>query len=429
MGNHIVRGNNHIVIPRAAFQKGIEGFVALGCLVVDGNPGFFLELCDKLLVDILAPTAHVYHRMGIGGAGKQNDCGQKSSRQDPGPAPLNPSSLRGRESHGNPFRGTAAAGGVGSHALQTGLPEVGDHQKQQDCHKEQGGDSVDFRRYPFLSHAIDGHSQGRGRRTRGEIADNKIIYAHGKGCQRAGDDAGLDFRQNHFPECLHPGTAQVLSGVHQILVHLPQLWAYRENDVGNIEGNMGNQQRAEAQGQPGGKLYKMLHAVEPVGEITPESKKGYKEQAHRHTGDNISIHHGNIVHRVQKIPLPPPETVEPDSGEGPGKCGNRRGKQGHQQGCVDAPEDQPIMQQLPVPVQGKAGPDDIAVPGVEGKDNQQKNRRVEKHEHQGGKHPAQGRIPAFHSITACSSPSPKRFMTTIHTTTITIITREMAAPS
>ncbi len=31
-----------------------------------------------------------------------------------------------------------------------------------------------------------------------------------------------------------------------------------------------------------------------------------------------------------------------------------------------------------------------------------------------------------HSITACSSPSPKRFMIDIQTTTITIITRAMA---
>ena len=33
------------------------------------------------------------------------------------------------------------------------------------------------------------------------------------------------------------------------------------------------------------------------------------------------------------------------------------------------------------------------------------------------------RLLPFHSITACSSPSPKRFITTIHTTTMTIITK------
>ena len=34
----------------------------------------------------------------------------------------------------------------------------------------------------------------------------------------------------------------------------------------------------------------------------------------------------------------------------------------------------------------------------------------------------------FHGITACSSPSPKRFITHIHATTMTIITRAMAEP-
>ena len=55
---------------------------------------------------------------------------------------------------------------------------------------------------------------------------------------------------------------------------------------------------------------------------------------------------------------------------------------------------------------------------------------VEEHEHQHHKQAVQRRmLSLFHIITACSSPSPKRFMTTMQMTTITIITREMAAPS
>ena len=45
------------------------------------------------------------------------------------------------------------------------------------------------------------------------------------------------------------------------------------------------------------------------------------------------------------------------------------------------------------------------------------------------KQAVQKRIVLLHIITACSSPSPKRFMTTMQMTTITIITSEMAAPS
>ena len=66
---------------------------------------------------------------------------------------------------------------------------------------------------------------------------------------------------------------------------------------------------------------------------------------------------------------------------------------------------------------------------IEREDNQQNNRSVEKQEYQNHEYPVKQRIvPFIHSITACSSPSPKRFITTMQITTMTIMTREMAAP-
>ena len=85
-------------------------------------------------------------------------------------------------------------------------------------------------------------------------------------------------------------------------------------------------------------------------------------------------------------------------------------------------------EELRVPMEGEALPDHVAVAGVKGKDDQQHDGRVEEHEHQRHKQAVQKRIVLLHIITACSSPSPKRFMTTMQMTTITIITREMAAP-
>ena len=85
-------------------------------------------------------------------------------------------------------------------------------------------------------------------------------------------------------------------------------------------------------------------------------------------------------------------------------------------------------EELRVPMEGEALPDHVAVAGVKGKDDQQHDGRIEEHEHQRHKQAVQKRIVLLHIITACSSPSPKRFMTTMQMTTITIITREMAAP-
>ena len=192
---------------------------------------------------------------------------------------------------------------------------------------------------------------------------------------------------------------------------------------------MGNQQGSKAQGQPLGEDNEALDAVEPHGKVPPEGEKGHEKQAHGHAGYNIGVHHGDVVHRVQNRPGPPPEAVKPDGGKGARRGGDGRGQQGDQQRGVHAAHDEPVLEEGFVPVQGKAGPDDVAVALIKGKDNQQKNGRVEEQEDQGHQGPAAQAVLSFHSITACSSPSPKRFMTTMQTTTMTIITREMAAPS
>ena len=63
-----------------------------------------------------------------------------------------------------------------------------------------------------------------------------------------------------------------------------------------------------------------------------------------------------------------------------------------------------------------------------GENDKQENGKVEEQEYQSHKQAVSNTALLFHSITACSSPSPKWFMTTMHTTTTSIITREMAAP-
>ena len=190
---------------------------------------------------------------------------------------------------------------------------------------------------------------------------------------------------------------------------------------------MGDEQCPEAHGQVGGEP-EQPQRVEPGGEAAPTAEKRHEQQAHGNTGDDIRVHHGDVVDGHQRIPDPAAHGIEADGGEGPGHGGDHGGQQGDQQGSIHALHDEPVAEQLGVPVQGKALPDHVAVACVEGKDDQQDDGGVEKHEHQHHKQAAEKRIVLFHIITACSSPSPKRFMTTMQMTTITIITREMAAP-
>ena len=428
LGDHVVGGDDDVVVPGAAFQQGVEGLVALRRLIVDHDAGLFLKLGDQLLVDILAPAAHIDHGLGVGGAGQQAHRHHKGGGQDGGRAPAGQPAPGGGEGLGDLLRPGTAADLPAAQALQPGLPDIDDDQQQKHGHEQQGGNGVDLRRDPLFRHAVDGHGQGGGGRAGGEIADDEVVHAHGEGRQRAGDDAGLDLRQNDLPEGLHPGAAQVHGGVHQVFVHLPQLGAHGQNDIGDVEGHMGDEQRAEAQGQAGGQLHKVLRAVEPGREVGPEGEKRHKEQTHGDAGDDIGVHHGDVVDGVQHAAGAPAEAEKADGREGAGGGGDGGGQQGDQQGGVHALHDEPVRKELLIPVQGKTAPDDVAVALVEGKDDEQEDGGVQEQKHQGHEKAVEGGI-LSHSITACSSPSPKRFMTHMQTTTMTIITREMAAPS
>ena len=318
-------------------------------------------------------------------------------------------------------------GGTTLQLLLTGFPQVFHHQQHQHCHKQQRGHGVDLGGNALFGHAIDGHGQGRGGGTGGEVGDHEIINGHGEGDQSAGDDTGLDLRQDHQEKGLHPGTAQILGCVHQIFVHLTQLGCHVQDDVGDIEHHMGNEQRAEAQCQPGGQFHQTLYAVKPLGDIAPVLEEGGEEQAQRNTGDNIGVHHGDVVHRQQGIAGASAHAVQADGGKGAGDGGDHGGQQGNQQRGIHAFHDNAVLEQLFVPVQREALPDHAALTGVEGEDDQKKDGGVQEQEHQSHKQ-ASGGVILFHSIIASSSPSPKWFITTMQATTTTIMTMEMAAP-
>ena len=291
--------------------------------------------------------------------------------------------------------------------LQLRLPDVDHHQECQHRQKQQGGDGVDLRGNAALGHTVDGHGQGGGGGTGGEVGDDEVVHAHGEGDKGPGDDARLDLREDHLPERLHPGTAQVLGRVHQVFVHLPQAGGDVEDHVGDVEGHMGQQEGAEPQGQAGGELHGALHAVEPPGEAPPALEEGHKEQAQAHAGDDVGIHHGDVVDHQDGVPLPAAEAVEADGGEGPGGGGDHRGQEAHQQGHVEALHDEPVLEELPVPVEREAPPHGAGIPSVEGEDDEQDDGQVQEEEHQADQKAAPGAVSFFHLNALLSLPCGK----------------------
>ena len=196
---------------------------------------------------------------------------------------------------------------------------------------------------------------------------------------------------------------------------------------------MGNEHGAEAQGElrEGNAI---LGAEEidnhPVvgGKFIPQAKHRHKQHAQGDSRDNIRIHHGDVVHIQQHGAGTPAHGVEAHRGEGSRSSGNHGSQGRHQQSGVDALDNGPVMEQLLIPAQGEALPHHVAVAGVEGKYNHQQDRGIQEQENQPHEDPAAQTAFFFHRTTACSSPSPKRFIIHMQMMTITIITSAMALP-
>ena len=191
---------------------------------------------------------------------------------------------------------------------------------------------------------------------------------------------------------------------------------------------MGDEQGAEAHVEPDGETDQALNGVDPPGEIRPAGEEGHKQQTQAHAGDDVRIGHGDAVDGHQGPPPALFHVEQAHGGHGPRCRGDHRGQQGHQQGGPQRAGDGPVPDQLLVPAQGKALPHGAAAGVVEGEDDQHEDGRVEKQEDQRHENAVEAAAFPAHSITACSSPSPKRFITAMHTTTMTIITSATAEP-
>ena len=62
-GDHIVRRDDDVIVTSAGFQQGVQGFIALGGLVVDLDAGLVLEFVDQVLVNVFTPAANIHNTL------------------------------------------------------------------------------------------------------------------------------------------------------------------------------------------------------------------------------------------------------------------------------------------------------------------------------------------------------------------------------
>ena len=153
--------------------------------------------------------------------------------------------------------------------------KVDDAEHQRDGDNDERGECVDGG-IDALGHGVDQNGNVVHAVARGEVGDHEVVKAHGECDERAGDDARADLRHDDAGECLERRSAEVHRRVDEIRVERAQLWRDGEHDVGDAEHDVREQQRQKA----------LLH------------RQHAEEHQQTDAGDNIGIHHGQVVHAL-----------------------------------------------------------------------------------------------------------------------------------
>ena len=129
---------------------------------------------------------------------------------------------------------------------------------------------------------IDFHGKGHKIQPADKIADDKIVQTHGERHNGAGHDAGGDLMERHLEKRLQGRAAQVHGRVPEGAVRLLEFRHDVQDHVGEVEGDVGNEQRPEGQAVP-----------------LPQHPGPHEDeqQGKGHAGDDIRIRHGDVGQR------------------------------------------------------------------------------------------------------------------------------------
>ena len=276
--DHVVRGADHVVGDGSGLDDGIHFLVGLKHVVGDVDSRLLLEVFDDGIVDVFTPVVDI-ELVGVlrvvaddrGSAGHNQDKGGGDAQD--GLADVGASLSSGGKSC------DLLAVHPGDFFLGLLRREVGDDKEHQHRHEDDAGEGVHGGLDTPAYLAVDEGGQGVDARTSCKVGDDKVIQRHGEGHEEAGEDARKDVREHHLEKCLHRVCAQVKGRLVGAPVGLLELRHDAQDDIGHIEGDVGDQHRLKAQGDA----------------------EGDKGQHQGDTGDDIGVQHWDVVHRHDDV--------------------------------------------------------------------------------------------------------------------------------
>mgnify|MGYP000034256607 CR=1 FL=1 len=81
------------------------------------------------------------------------------------------------------------------------------------------------------------------------MGDDEIIQGHRESQEETGEDSGHQVRKGGFVKSVKWGGSKIQGGLISADVRLPQLWQNTQDYIGNVKGNMCNQDCLKSKGK------------------------------------------------------------------------------------------------------------------------------------------------------------------------------------
>ena len=267
--DHVVRRDHHVVAV-TRHELGVHHLVGVEVFDDDAHAELLFKVGDDILAQILAGEIELQDVAAVLLDGL-------STLALLGDACAHRAAENGQHQHACDDRHGLVAYGAGSLAVLLALFTYDRHdvhhaERQRNEQDHDGGECVD-RGIDALGHRVNQDRDVVHAVARRKIGDNEVIEAHREGDERAGDDAGLDLRDDDLRERLEGRRAKIHRRVDEVGVERAELGRDGEHHIGNAEHDVREQQRTEA-------FFDREHA---------------EEHQKRDSRDNIGVHHGQVV--------------------------------------------------------------------------------------------------------------------------------------
>ena len=167
-------------------------------------------------------------------------------------------------------------------------------------------------------------------------------------------------------------------------------------------------------------------SADPAVELLDAVAEGHKQQQHRNAGDDLRIEDGQVgdVHNKGLEPFAA-HGIDADRRHGAQHQCDHRGRQRNDKGIAQRGKDQLIVEQLPVPMEGKARPVGTGFGLIEAENDKNDDGQIQEDKYEAG---IKLCVPFHISIPPLSSLSSNWFIRLMTSRIKTISTSEMAEP-